>query len=215
MLKKPEKYDTTFGNRHLGGTDWCEMATFKFPAFHAFPPSFTLQPVPATRAKQTQLWCDLIRAYCRFHHIFWLDTASAAAKELFRNDAISRSLSDADVKYFLGELVLRGDGEWDAARTRCLVYWRRPGEWADLIFKWVEDTGQNGQVLTVHEIRKSTASKGQGKFSCAFCALEASIASRSDTVATVHCRDLVYFLLLLTRVPRPGDRYHHARTAGS
>lgn len=135
---------------------------FTFPAFHGFAPSFTLQPVAATRAKQTALWCDLIRAYCQHHRIFWLDTADVDARALFRNDAIDRRLSDADIAHFLGALVNRGDGEWDASRQRVLVYWRRPAEWADLIWKWVEQTGQNGQVLTVHEIRKSDASKGQG-----------------------------------------------------
>lgn len=139
------------------------MVAFKFPPFHAFAPSYTLQPVAATRAKQTTLWCDLIRAYCRHHCIFWLDTADTSISELFRNDAINRRLSDADIAHFLGALVNRGDGEWDASRQRVLVYWRRPAEWAELIFKWVEDTGQNGQVLTVHEIRKSDSSKGQGK----------------------------------------------------
>ena len=127
---------------------------FKFPAFHSFAPSFTLQPVEATRAKQVSLWCDLIRSYCRHHRIFWLDTADDRVRQLFRNDAIDRTLSDADATHFLTELVNRGDGEWDSTRTRVLVYWRRPAEWAELIFKWIEQTGQNGQVLTVHEIRK-------------------------------------------------------------
>lgn len=136
---------------------------FKFPPFHSFPPSFTVQPSPSTRAKQTQLWCDLIRAYCRHHRIFWLDTASDAAAALFRNEAIARRLADDDVRFFLGELVLRGDAEWAPDRSRCLVYWRRPAEWAQLIFKWVEDTGQNGQVVTVHEIRNGTSAQGQRK----------------------------------------------------
>lgn len=126
---------------------------FKFPAFHSFPPSYTLQPVAATRAKQTTLWCDLIRAWCRHHRVFWLDTSGNTASELFANASIARRLGDESIRHILGELVARGDGEWDATKTRVLVYWRRPSEWAELIFAWIENTGQNGQVLTVHEIR--------------------------------------------------------------
>lgn len=37
---------------------------FTFPAFYDYPPSFTLQPVPASRQKQLALWQDLILRYC-------------------------------------------------------------------------------------------------------------------------------------------------------
>jgi ESCRT-II complex subunit VPS25 len=135
---------------------------FVFPAFHSFPPSYTRQPVQATRGKQAQLWCDLIRDYCRARRIFWLDISGAHADRLFRNDAINRRLSSDDIRYFLGQLVDRGDAEWGSDHSRCLVFWRRPGEWGELIFQWVQASAQGGQVLTVHEIRDSAAAKDQG-----------------------------------------------------
>lgn len=138
------------------------MTDFTFPPFHSFPPSFTKQPVEGTRAKQTQLWCDLIRDYCRVKKTFWLDVSEARESKLFSNDAIDRRLSDEDIRYFLGQLVSRGDGEWDPDRKRCLIFWRRPSEWGELIYQWIDKTGQNGELLTVHEIRKGTGSMGYG-----------------------------------------------------
>lgn len=138
------------------------MAEYAFPPFHSFPPSYTRQPVEATRAKQTQLWCDLIRDYCRVYRIFWLDVSVARESNLFSNAAIDRRLSDEDVRYFLGQLVARGDAEWDPDRKRCLVFWRRPSDWGQLIYQWVDATGKNGELLTVHEIRKGTATMGRG-----------------------------------------------------
>lgn len=33
-----------------------------------------------------------------------------------------------------------------------LLYWRKPSEWADLIYKYIEETGQVGSILTVCEL---------------------------------------------------------------
>lgn len=138
------------------------MDGYKFPPFHSFPPSFTRQPVEATREKQTELWCDLIRDYCRVKRIFWLDVSKAHESSLFSNAAIDRRLSDEDIRYFLGQLVARGDAEWDPDRKRCLVFWRRPSDWGELIYHWVDETARNGELLTIHEIRKSHTTVGQG-----------------------------------------------------
>lgn len=134
--------------------------TFSFPPFHSFPPSFTRQPVASTLSKQSSLWCDLIRSFCRARRLFWLDLSSEAASALFENPSIGRRLSDEDVLFFLEALVSRGDGQWSTDKRSCLVYWRRPSEWGELVYQYVLDTGQGGDVFTVHEIR--TKSEGYG-----------------------------------------------------
>lgn len=144
------------------------MADFKFPAFHSFPPSYTRQPVEATRAKQTQLWCDLICSYCRTKRLFWLDVSEAQESNLFNNPAIDRRLSTDDIRYFLGQLVARGDGRWDPDRKRCLILWRKPSDWGQLIYNWVDATGRNGELLTVYEMRKGTDTSEQGAWSLFF-----------------------------------------------
>lgn len=97
------------------------------------------------------------------HRIFWLDVSKAWESSLFHNPAIDRRLSDEDIRYFLGELVAKGDAQWDPDRKRCLVFWRRPSEWGEIIYQWVEKTGRNGELLTVHELRKGNGSEGYGK----------------------------------------------------
>jgi len=44
---------------------------------------------------------------------------------------------------------------------RCWVFWRRPEEWADVIWGWVEETGQKGVVLTLYELVEGDATRGQ------------------------------------------------------
>ncbi|KAJ8900787.1 hypothetical protein NDN08_000087 [Rhodosorus marinus] len=154
---------------------------FKFPAFYSFPPSFTRQPIPATREKQIRLWGDLIRDYCQHYRIFWLDVAQAAASPLFNNQAVSRRLSLEDARFFLGELVSRGDAEWDQNQQRCLIYWRRPAEWGGLIYDWVESVGRNGTVMTVYEIRLGEETKGEEFFNLE---LELTLKALADLEVT-------------------------------
>lgn len=45
-------------------------ASFAFPPLYSFKPFFTVQPTDATWAKQRQVWCDLIRAYCAHYKLF-------------------------------------------------------------------------------------------------------------------------------------------------
>lgn len=42
-----------------------------------------------------------------------------------------------------------------------VVFWRRPQEWATLISEWVDQTGQNGSVLTLYELVESAAVASQ------------------------------------------------------
>jgi ESCRT-II complex subunit VPS25 len=179
-------------------------ADYKFPPFHSFPPSYTRQPIEGTRAKQSQLWCDLVRDYCRVHRVFWLDIASDHASKLFRNPAIGRRLSDGDIMYFLDRLVTRGDGVWNQTRSQCLVYWRRPSEWGELIFQWINDTCQGGVVFTVYELRTSTT--GQGTFPRA-----AAAPAGRDRFAVVPDVSA----LVCARIPPPRGRDVPPRAGGS
>ena len=57
--------------------------------------------------------------------------------------------------------------EWILSTTRgeqsssCYVYWKTPGEWADALYSWVDETGQKGAVLTVYELREGDAMKSK------------------------------------------------------
>ena len=146
---------------------------FAFPKSHSFPPLYTLQPNPTTRAAQFQIWSRCIQLYCRFYRTFLLPFPDCVELPLFRNTDISRHLSEADVRIVLTWIAsteggMRGewrgfDGYW--------VYWRRPEEWAELIWRWVDEVGQKGAVLTFYELLHGEATAGQGKSLHRWCKL--------------------------------------------
>lgn len=51
---------------------------------------------------------------------------------------LSGRLSLENIRFFLNELVLQGFGEWlDKDRNRLVLWWRKPEDWALIIYKWV------------------------------------------------------------------------------
>ena len=146
-------------------------ADFKFPAYSSFPPFYTIQPNLTTRARQLELWSDLITSYCGHHHIFRLSLSSLPA-DLFSRADIKRSLKAADIRTVLDYMTRPENGpraEWipslSGVKTEqsssCYVYWRTPAEWADAIYTWIDETGQKGAVLTVYELREGEAVQNQ------------------------------------------------------
>jgi ESCRT-II complex subunit VPS25 len=111
----------------------------------------------------------LIVSYCAHHRIFRLALSSPPA-DLFSNPTIKRSLKAADIKTVLEHMSQPANGpriEWITPTTRgessnsCYVYWKTPAEWADVIYGFVEDTGQKGAVLTIYELREGESSLGK------------------------------------------------------
>jgi ESCRT-II complex subunit VPS25 len=139
--------------------------TFSFPTYTTFPPFYTLQPNLTTRARQLSLWSQLILSYAAHNRLFRL-SLSSPPPDLFANPAIHRGLSEPDIRNVLDHMALPANGsrvEWIPAGSRaersasCWVYWRTLAEWADLIYGWVDETGQKGSVLTVYELREGEA----------------------------------------------------------
>ncbi|KAJ3186224.1 Vacuolar protein-sorting-associated protein 25 [Gaertneriomyces sp. JEL0708] len=142
--------------------------SFKLPEIHSFPPFFTLQPTSSTQAKQLQLWSDLLLAFCRHNRIFHISTSSAASPKsqlapLFINSSIKRSLNREAITAVIDDLVKKGSAEWlgtGKEKEECLVYFKTPTEWADLIHKWAFDTGSTNSVCTVYELLHSDGTEG-------------------------------------------------------
>ncbi|KAK3669513.1 hypothetical protein LTR78_010614 [Recurvomyces mirabilis] len=143
--------------------------SFPFPTYTTFPPFYTLQPNLQTRARQLELWSTLITTYSAHHHLFRL-TLSTLPADLFSNPAIHRSLKPSDIRLVLDHLSKHESGprvEWLAPSSKgetsstCLVYWKSLSEWADLIYGWVDETGQKGAVLTIYELREGEGVGGR------------------------------------------------------
>lgn len=56
--------------------------------------------------------------------------------------------------------------EWveGSGKMVAIVWWRRPEEWAELVARYVDETGQRGSVLTLYELAEGEATRGQGLF---------------------------------------------------
>jgi hypothetical protein len=60
------------------------------------------------------------------------------------------SLADADANIAHG---VAGHAEWlDAEKTKIVIMLKSPSEWADAIYAWVDKSGQQGTVCTIHEL---------------------------------------------------------------
>ncbi|EPQ31378.1 uncharacterized protein PFL1_00713 [Pseudozyma flocculosa PF-1] len=180
---------TPLSNDSGGGAASASASGFSFPAIHSFPPFYTLQPNPTSRAQQLAQWRSLILAFCRHHRIFYVDaaptssssSASAVApgvdadarerdvwQSLFRNARISRALDGETVREILQDMVRNRQAAWDGVRpgkaatgTKALIYWRTPAQWADLIYDWVSATGQNKSIMTLFELTQGDLVEGQ------------------------------------------------------
>ncbi|XP_071482964.1 vacuolar protein-sorting-associated protein 25-like isoform X1 [Diadema antillarum] len=129
------------------------MGNYEWPWQYEFPPFFTLQPNLEVRKKQIQAWCDLLLAYHKHHRIYTLDVKEAASSPLFSNAKLNRKLSAEGIQAVLEDLRVKGNIEWtDKGRTRCLVMWRTPEEWGNLIYRWASNNGMTNTVCTLYEL---------------------------------------------------------------
>ncbi|CAK9067412.1 unnamed protein product [Durusdinium trenchii] len=133
---------------------------FQYPAFYQLPPFFTLQPHASVRAKQLELWKQLISEYCSFHRLFIIDLRE---EPLFRNAQLARQLPSEARKVLAEHLVQQQAALWadEAAKERLLVLWRSVAGWADLILQWAAENGLMGSVETVQSLMDGEAAEGQ------------------------------------------------------
>lgn len=45
--------------------------------------------------------------------------------------------------------------------TKCIIYWKKASEWADLIYQHVSDSGQIGSIVTVYELFQGDETVGK------------------------------------------------------
>mmetsp|Transcript_20186 Transcript_20186/g.31560 ORF Transcript_20186/g.31560 Transcript_20186/m.31560 type:complete len:184 (-) Transcript_20186:176-727(-) len=135
---------------------------FAWPTHYDFPPFFTKQPNRETNTKRVQMWKELIMAYCQSNRIFVINIReSLPTSPLFGNEKISRRLRQDDLHEIIQYMVAAGLAEWLPGETnKVMIYWRKPSEWADIMFEWVQAQGLNESVMTLYEIREGDATVG-------------------------------------------------------
>ncbi|KAI7907496.1 ESCRT-II complex subunit-domain-containing protein [Cokeromyces recurvatus] len=144
---------------------------FEYPKIFDFPPFFTRQITDATWKSQVSQWEALILQYTRQKHIFRLNLHQATTPgeiEIFENKKINRRLSFETLKDIIEEMVKNGNAEWEGGskgqKNEVLIYWHTPEEWANLIWNWINETGQNNQIMTFYEITNGELAEGQEFF---------------------------------------------------
>ncbi|KAI5800124.1 ESCRT-II complex subunit-domain-containing protein [Geopyxis carbonaria] len=111
------------------------------------------QPNESSWAAQCSVWHAFILEYSRAHKQWQLDVTDALETDLFWNKRLNRRLKLKDAVEVLDYMALEGSIEWvDSAKSSAIVYWRKPEDWANIIYNWIETTGQKNSVLTLYEI---------------------------------------------------------------
>eukprot|EP01135_Chromosphaera_perkinsii_P004550 Nk52_evm20s288 gene=Nk52_evmTU20s288 len=137
-------------------------ASFEWPSMYRFPPFFTIQPNHDTLQKQLEAWRDLVLRYFKHNKLSRLDVAEAASMPLFHNKEIGRKLNEEGIMTVLDNLAKTGNVEWEGSdKKRCLVYYRGPQEWADIIYEWVFNAGMTNQICTVYELHAGDNTTGE------------------------------------------------------
>ncbi|KAI5451166.1 hypothetical protein NCC49_002042 [Naganishia albida] len=130
---------------------------YVFPAIWSFPPFFTLQPNPQTFAHQIGLWTQLLLSWAKFHRVFTLDAGAVDGgdcRDVFHNSAINRRLQPPAIKQFVSHLLKEGliSPDPPGQSSTYLIYWKKPEEWASVIYAWVSDNGLTGSIMTFYEL---------------------------------------------------------------
>ncbi|KAF9050295.1 ESCRT-II complex subunit-domain-containing protein, partial [Panaeolus papilionaceus] len=132
---------------------------FLLPSIHSAPPFFTEQPHPNTRSIATEQWIRLILSYARHKKLFVLkvedaDAADSDWAEILRNERINRAILASHLSNILAAMVSKGQAAYEPPKqTRsCMVHWRLPEEWAEVLYDWVISAGQLNVILTFLDI---------------------------------------------------------------
>lgn len=127
--------------------------SFKWPWQYEFPPFFTLQKTLITREKQLEAWSQLVIDYCEFYKIYTINIADISNSELFVNSVLNRKLPADGIRAVFEFLEHKRHIDWlDKYKNRCHIYWRRPEEWATLIYGWAVSNGLLNTPCTLYEI---------------------------------------------------------------
>ena len=120
------------------------------PEFYSFPPFFTIQTALSSREKQLALWRELI---LRYHTERKISQLVVHECPLWKNAALPRALTAADIATVMEDFVKHGHGEWqNTAHTVCRILWRAPEQLAADIYTWAVAAGYVNAVCTVYEL---------------------------------------------------------------
>jgi ESCRT-II complex subunit VPS25 len=97
------------------------------------------------------LWQELI---LRYHTEKKIKTLVVHDCPLWKNDAIGRRLSPADIAVVMQEFCNSGHGEWqdEENQTMCRILWRKPEQLATDIYQWADANQYINNICTLYEL---------------------------------------------------------------
>ncbi|XP_026834844.1 vacuolar protein-sorting-associated protein 25 isoform X2 [Drosophila erecta] len=111
-----------------------------------------LQPHEETRQQQLEVWADLFLKYLKDKNRFSLSIGDQNSP-LFHNESLKRRLSPEFVLTILGELERTGHANpLDKRRQEWQVYWFTLEDYGNMVYDWVQVTGQTNTICTLYEI---------------------------------------------------------------
>ncbi|KAH8394666.1 hypothetical protein KR222_001346 [Zaprionus bogoriensis] len=138
------------------------MTEFQWPWEYSFPPFFTLQPHEETRQQQLKVWSDLFLKYLKHTNKFTIGINDQNLP-LFSNESIKRRLPPELILQVLEKLQQSGHAApLDKRRQEWHVYSCTLEEYGNMIYDWIQETGQTNTICTLYEIAsgESTSSLG-------------------------------------------------------
>lgn len=148
---------------------------FEFPKIHSFIPFYTKQPNATVLNNQLDSWCEILLGYCQHYKITSMSPITGKIIHsqleedeikdiplLFENKAIKRVAND-DFKTLIFKHLILNQNKAELKNPKSpengvIIFWRSLAEWAQVLYAFVQKTGQLGSVLTVYELTKLTDS---------------------------------------------------------
>ncbi|KAI5476368.1 hypothetical protein MNV49_007817 [Pseudohyphozyma bogoriensis] len=159
-MQQSSQPSSSSGQHQLSVSSLTTTSGFTFPPLFSFPPFFTKQPNEQTWTHQQAQWISLILSYARFHKLHRIDISEEGTRiELFHNKLIDRRLQLPTLRLVVARMVAEGSAAYDssgtsskATPTGAWIYWKRPEEWANVIFDWIKEAGLGNSIMTFYEL---------------------------------------------------------------
>lgn len=120
-----------------------------------------MQPHEETRQQQLSVWSDLFLKYLKHLNKFQLHI-NETSFPLYCNETLNRRLSPAMVVQILENLQSTGHAcPLDKRRQEWQVYWYTLEEYGNMIYEWIQETGQTNTVCTLYEIANGDSTEGK------------------------------------------------------
>lgn len=111
-----------------------------------------LQPHEETRQQQLKVWGDLFLKYLKHTNKFTIGINDQNLPLLY-NKSIKRRLSTEFILKILDHLQSSGHAApLDKKRHEWQVYWYTLEEYGNMIYNWIQQTGQTNTICTLYEI---------------------------------------------------------------